>query len=270
MHMPGSIAAMACSSVSDAATAEITVSIVSHGQGHMVAALLDDLVQCPEVSRIVVTHNIPEAPLQCPEVLRPRLRLIHNAHPLGFAANHNQAFGSCETPLFAVLNPDIRLTGNPFPELANGLIADNGGVIAPAVRNPEGSLEDSARRFPTLPRLLRKLMGRGDGRINCEGRAPQDVDWVAGMFLLFNTDAFKALGGFDEAYFLYYEDVDVCTRLWRSGRRVMLHPAVSVIHAAQRASRRNLRYMRWHLSSMARYLITHAWRLPRPGGGASN
>ena len=254
---------MGCSGVADAAVIPVTVSIVSHGQGVMVEPLLRDLGRCRQVVRIVVTHNIPEDDISCPEYLAPRMQRICNRHPLGFGTNHNQAFGLCETELFAVLNPDIRLTNDPFPQLAAALDAGVAGVIAPAVLNPNGLLEDSARRFPTALRLLRKLMGGGDGRAVFEGAAPHDVDWTAGMFLLFPAQTFREFRGFDEDFHLYYEDVDICTRLWRSGRRVMLHPGVTVIHAAQRASRRNLRYMLWHLSSMLRYFAKHMWRLPR-------
>ncbi|AGS20641.1 glycosyltransferase [Rhizobium etli] len=241
----------------------ITVSIVSHGQGRLTAALLEDLARCPSVSAVILTLNIPEDDILCPEQLRSRLRLIRNGHPIGFGANHNQAFRFCETKLFAVLNPDIRLANDPFPELVIALKKTHGGVIAPTVRYPDGGLEDSARHFPTVPSLLRKLMGLGDGRVVIKGAEPQDVDWTAGMFLLFPTRVFSELNGFDEGFFLYYEDVDICTRLWKSGERVILHPGVVVIHAAQRASRRNLRYMKWHLTSMARYLGKYSLRLPR-------
>lgn len=241
----------------------ITVSVVSHGQGQLVAALLEDLACCQNVSEVVLTQNIPEDEIPCPESLQPRLRVIVNEHPRGFAANHNQAFRFCETSMFAVLNPDIRLSDDPFPQLTRALELCSVGVVAPAVRNPRGDLEDSARTFPTPLRLLRKFMGLGDGRFLTVGAMPQEVDWTAGMFLLFPASVYSELGGFDKGFFLYYEDVDICARLWRSGRRVILHPGVTVIHAAQRASRRKLRYMKWHLFSMFRYFVKHAWRLPR-------
>lgn len=241
----------------------VTVSIVSHGQGQLVAALLKDLACCSDLSAIVLTLNIPEDDIPCPPSLRSRLRVIRNVRPLGFAANHNQAFRFCEGSLFAVLNPDIRLREDPFPQLARALDSSSGGVIAPAVKNPDGEIEDSARLFPTPLRLLSKLLGLGDGRVTSVGATPQEVDWTAGMFLLFPADTFREIGGFDEGFFLYYEDVDICTRIWRSGGRVILHPGVAVIHSAQRASRRRMRYMMWHLSSMLRYFAKHALRLPR-------
>lgn len=251
--------------MTDVASCPVTVSVVSHGQGEMVAALLRDLARCAAVHQVLLTQNIPEPEVNCPESLRARLVQIRNDRPKGFAANHNQAFLQCKTPLFAVVNPDIRLGQDPFPRLIEAAMEGSCGLAAPTVRNPEGEIEDSARYFPTPFRLLAKLLKLGDGRHVVAGLAPVAVDWTAGMFLVFRTEAFRDLGGFDEGFFLYYEDVDICIRLWRVGRRVMLDPGVSVIHAAQRASRQRPRYMAWHLTSMARYFIKHLGRLPRTG-----
>jgi N-acetylglucosaminyl-diphospho-decaprenol L-rhamnosyltransferase len=241
----------------------ITVSIVSHGQGKLVATLLRDLVQCSGVTSVLVTMNIPEDEIETPADLRSRIVVIRNEAPKGFAANHNQAFKRCTTPCFAVLNPDLRLTEDPFASLAKVQTEMDAGIIAPSVRAPDGTIEDSVRDFPTLGQLLGKLLGLGDGSVALDGDHPQPVDWAAGMFLLFQSESFRKFGGFDEGFFLYYEDVDICVRMWKGGSRVVLHPGVSVIHEAQRASRRKIRYMRWHLASMARYFVKHAGRLPR-------
>lgn len=243
----------------------VSVSVVSHAQGGMVAALLRDLERCAGVHQVLLTLNVPEAEIDCPESLRARLVVIRNPRPKGFAANHNQAFRQCKAPYFAVLNPDIRLGGDPFPSLMDALAAGQGALAAPAVRNPEGLAEDSARYFPTPRRLLAKLLGLGDGRYAVDGMTPMSVDWVAGMFMLFRADAFRDVGGFDEGFFLYYEDVDICARLWKNRQGVLLHPGVAVVHAAQRASRRRPRYLAWHLTSLARYFRKHLGRLPRSG-----
>jgi hypothetical protein len=89
------------------------------------------------------------------------------------------------------------------------------------------------------------------------------VDWIAGMFMLFPAAVFAKLGGFDEAYFLYYEDVDLCSRLRAQGREVLVSSGVSVIHDARRASHRNPKYLRWHLSSMLRFFLHHFFRQRR-------
>lgn len=249
--------------MTDAERASITVSVVSHGQGGMVAMLLEDLARCSGLARVILTQNIPEGEIACPAPLRSRLTLLRNEQPRGFGANHNQAFQQCETRWFAVVNPDIRLPTDPFALLVAALEEGGCGVAAPEVRNPAGGVDDSVRRFPTLPGLVRRFVGKDDGRMVTKGTQPQNVDWAAGMFLLFSAGVFREVGGFDERYFLYYEDVDICVRLWRRGQRVVIHPGVAVVHAAQRASRRKLRYMAWHLSSMVRYFATQAWRLPQ-------
>lgn len=229
----------------------------------MLPGLLEDLIACPEVERILLTRNIPD-----PHDLtaqNERVTVIDNLRPEGFGANHNAAFRNATSPFFAVLNPDIRLDGNPFPELLACMQDDRVALSAPAVVNPAGGLEDSAREFPSLSDLLNKALGRYDGRLYYAlGDPPRSAPWVAGMFMLLRSTDYVAMNGFDEGFFLYYEDVDLCARLWRSGRRVILCPHVRVVHDARRASHRNLRHMRWHIVSILRYLIKHALRLKSP------
>ncbi len=74
--------------------------------------------------------------------------------------------------------------------------------------------------------------------------------------MLFRSEVYSELAGFDERYFLYYEDVDLCRRLRRRGYDVRLLPSVSAVHDARRESRRSLRHLRWHLASMLRFMVT--------------
>lgn len=103
----------------------------------MVSELLGDLVRCPCVFEVILTQNIPEPEIACPESLLPRLKLIRNGRPMGFAANHNQAFQHGNIPLFSVINPDIRLGKDPFPPLIDTLLDNNCALAAPIVCNPE-------------------------------------------------------------------------------------------------------------------------------------
>ena len=243
--------------------AAVTVSIVSHGQGSLVSSLLVDISRCEQIEKVIVTLNIPESEFTVPESLHGRLQIIRNECPFGFGANHNKAFRLCTTKYFVVLNPDIRIGTDPFPELLS-VVADNCvGVVAPAVVNHKGDLEDSARYFPTLFRLIRRYIGLRNDCFPLDGVRPLEVDWLAGMFLLFRSEVFENLRGFDERFFLYCEDVDSSVRLWKQSYRVMLCPNVRVIHDAQRASRKRVQYAMWHISSMVRYFAMHAGRLPR-------
>ena len=244
----------------------ITISIVSHGQSILVQQLLADLARfnLSMIIEVVVTLNIPEDISFKPGDYPYPVRILRNTASRGFGANHNAAFRQAEGEWFCVINPDIRLIDNPFLFLIKEGTYDSAGVIAPMVVTPNGTIEDSVRRFPVLASLAAKLFGYGDGRYSfAVGDESFAADWVAGMFMLFRTEDFCAVGGFDEDFYLYYEDVDICARLWKSGRSVLVCPKVSVIHDARRLSRRNLRHMKWHAASLVLYFWKYWGRLPR-------
>jgi GT2 family glycosyltransferase len=230
----------------------VTLSVVSHGQNALVNSLLEDLQEhCGSIAKVLVTENV-----------RDRVALqsstFRNATPNGFGANHNAAFRHCETPYFCVCNPDIRLRSDPFPSLVQAVRQDRAAVAGPLVRHPSGAVEDSARRFPTFASLAWKAFAAKAGPDYPIDRGVIDVDWIAGMFMLFRAEVFRSAGGFDERYFLYYEDVDLCRRIHASGARVLYEPRSEVIHDARRGSRRDPRLALRHAVSMGRYLFSRS------------
>jgi len=246
----------------------ISISIVSHSQGELVGQALADLARFPVPLHVevILTLNLPETLPFAVEDFPYPVRVVVNSSPKGFGANHNAAFRLAGGEWLCVMNPDIRMLENPFPVLIGEIARLSGAVIAPAVLNPGRQIEDSIRRFPTPLSLAGKMLGRGDGRYPFAiGDETFAADWVGGMFMLFRAEDYRHVEGFDEGFFLYYEDVDICTRLWKAGRRVLACPRAQVVHDARRASRRNLKYMRWHAASLARYLGKHWGRLPRTG-----
>jgi N-acetylglucosaminyl-diphospho-decaprenol L-rhamnosyltransferase len=233
----------------------VTVSVVSHRQNDLVNQLGADLERhCRDRIAVIVTQNVADS-----EPLKPftfPVEVVVNPAPKGFGANHNAAFRRCHTPYFCVMNPDVRLPADPFATLALALSDSRVGVVGPVVRNPGGKVEDSARRFPTLRSLVQKLFVASpapDYRV--DGGATL-VDWIAGMCMLFRSESFAAAKGFDERYFLYYEDVDICRRLHGLGLGVMYEPRVEVVHDARRSSRRDPRYALHHARSIIRYFLS--------------
>jgi len=239
----------------------ITVSIVSHGHGEMVGNLVAKLITFSEIKKIIVTFNIPEK-INIPN--DSRVVLLKNISPRGFGANHNTAFRLCVDPFFCVLNPDILFISNPFSKLIESITSNNIGLAAPMVINSEGCIEDSVRYFPTLCSiLLRIIFKRNRSYLFSQLDPIFSPEWVAGMCMFFRSTVFSNIEGFDERYFLYVEDVDICTRVWLSGFKVLVNPGIVVIHNARRASHKNFHHFFWHLKGMIRYLIKYFFVIPK-------
>lgn len=242
----------------------VSISIVSHGHGRLLASLLDDLRRLrPAGLEVILTLNIEETlPFDLHAFPFP-IELVRNESPKGFAANHNAAFSLAGGMYFCVLNPDIRLQADPFPALLDELKNGSVAAAAPLILGPDGSVEDSARPFPTPASLLCKALGFAPKRYYEIGTESISPDWVGGMFVLMRTDVFAEVGGFDAGYHLYYEDVDLCARLRLRGYDIRLVPGATAVHLARRESRRNPRYLLWHLRSMLRYFLSGTWRRAR-------
>lgn len=244
----------------------IRISIVSHGQADLVLALLNDIENLEQGNRIqlILTLNLPEIlPFEGTPFSFP-LHVIRNTRPKGFGANHNAAFRCAELnqdfEYFCVLNPDIRLTQAVLSPLVRALASQPGAaLVAPRVVNNQGETENSARHLPTPLGILKKAFRLVFARELVREKTCDPPDWIAGMFMLFQAPAFASIDGFDPRYHLYYEDVDMCCRLQLAGYSIGLDSSVSVIHDARRSSHRKLRYLRWHLASMARFFTSRVF-----------
>ena len=244
---------------------KVTVSIVSHEQSEMVHELLEQIAKnTTQVSRVIVTHNIKCINDSFNKIYPFEVINIQNNYPLGFGANHNNAFDSCVTSYFCVMNPDIQILEDPFKALLSCLEDSSVALVSPCIKNLDGKVEDNARFFPTPIRLIKKVLFGQNGSFPIDlTKKVNFPDWVAGMFLVFPTSKYIELNGFDDSYFLYYEDVDICTRIWKNGSKVGLCSLVTVIHDAQRSSHKNFKYLKWHITSALRFYINNFGRLPK-------
>lgn len=247
---------------------EITISVVSHGQMALVRQLLADIQRhcASESIELILTLNLKDEAVPDLSHFAFPVQVLRNPVPMGFGANHNQAFALAKGACFCVLNPDIRLDANPFRDLVQALANPHVGVVAPMVVGVDGVQEDSARHFPTPLAIIRRLLtGKHEAVYVSLGEAHQP-DWVGGMFMLFPQVVYKQVKGFDERYFLYYEDLDLCGRLRLLGWKTMLCPIAKVTHAAQRSSHKKLRYLSWHVSSMLRFFTSSTFAQLRRKG----
>lgn len=241
----------------------LLISIVSHGHGAMVQRLLHQLaLPCAAIciARVVLTRNIPEsAPVPPPQGWPFVLQIIDNPAPLGFGANHNQALQGAVEPFVCVLNPDVELLDEePFAALIEAARCEGVGCAYPLQVDGQGRVQDSEREIPTPLALWRRRVLR---------RPQQRVDWVNAACIVMPLHVWQAVKGFDEAYFMYCEDVDLCLRIRLLGLGLQRADA-RVVHAGQRASGRQWRHLAWHVRSLLRLWGSRTCRqaVRLPGG----
>lgn len=240
----------------------LTLSIVSHGQFNLIEDLLDDLDAHPSLFglKVLLTINLPE---QCNLKNYKNIDVViyYNLAPKGFGANHNQAFEHCNTEWFGVLNPDLRLLNyEPFTQILDKhKYSDKKiGVIAPQIVDEYGNIEDSIRQNLTPWSVFSRLiLGSSRGFFHeRKNQGGHNFFWLAGMCLVINTRAYKEIAGFDESYFLYCEDYDICARLRLAGYKLIYDASCSIIHSAQRKSHNSFKYLYWHISSLLRLWVS--------------
>lgn len=237
----------------------LLISIVSHGQLELIKDLLDDLsvLKFSEFKNVnfVLTLNIEEDESLISNCNIP-LHVIRNLKPLGFGANHNQAFKSFESDYFLILNPDIRLY-EEISLITLNSVEKGWGCFGPLVYSSGNHFEDSARKFPSTLKILKRVLfnrRESDYPHAEESSSLVEVDWVGGMFLLFKSQIYSKIEGFDERFFMYLEDADICRRINKLGYKVYLNPNLRVIHDARRSSLKSWTHFKWHLRSMIRFL----------------
>lgn len=205
----------------------------------------------------------------------PSVVLIENKKEQGFAKNNNDGAKVADGNYILILNPDITLINNAIDVLYDYIKTNPSvGIVAPKLLNPDLSLQYSARKFISLKVLFIRIFTKGKDDIHnkavqhylmydsvCDG--PIEVDWCMGAALLFKKDFYFELGGFDEKFFLYVEDADICNRCWKAGKKVIYLPQAEVIHMHQRSSK-NFNKKTWiHLQSFFYFFKKNHFKIKR-------
>jgi N-acetylglucosaminyl-diphospho-decaprenol L-rhamnosyltransferase len=252
----------------------VRVVVVTYSPGAALATFLDTLATATtrDVDVVLADNGSTDGAVEL-AAGRPGVRLLPTGGNLGYgrAANVGSAGGDEEWLLVA--NPDVEWGPGALDEL---LAATErwpaGGAFGPAILTPEGALYPSARSFPSLSRGIgHALLGwwwprnRFTQSYRRERRDPVEATagWLSGSCLLLRRAAFDAVGGFDERYFMYFEDLDLCRRLGEAGWASVYVPSAVVVHTGGHATRRHHRAMlRAHHASAYRYLsgVYRGWR----------
>jgi N-acetylglucosaminyl-diphospho-decaprenol L-rhamnosyltransferase len=191
---------------------------------------------------VVVDNDSRDGSGQALAASDPDARWLPTGANLGYGAAANRGVAATTQRYVLILNPDVLVEPGTVKALAAALDRDEGlGVVGPKVEEPDGTRYPSARRFPDLLTAAghaflgyiapRNRFSRAYKLADWDPERLGYVDWISGSCFLARRAAFEAVGGFDEAYFMYAEDVDLCWRLGRAGWRVGYEPAGRVVHA---------------------------------------
>jgi N-acetylglucosaminyl-diphospho-decaprenol L-rhamnosyltransferase len=245
---------------------DVDAVVVSYRSADTLRGCVEPLAAMPGVRVTVVDNASPDDALATISDLP--VDVIRSPRNGGFSYGCNLGAASGSAPFLLFLNPDARMEAQALETLLGALRAEpSTGLVGPRILEPDGTLAWSLRRFPRqrstfaqalfLHRLW-PLAGWSDELIRDRAayERPDTAEWLSGACMLVRRSAYEAIGGFDEGFFLYCEDTDVCRRLWDAGYAVRFEPGAEVHHVGGASSgagetraiaaRSRVRYARKH------------------------
>jgi len=247
----------------------VAAVVVTHGPDPWLERSLAALQ--PQVDELVLVQNLPTEP----RVSLPGVVALSNDRSAGLSQNLNRGIGATSAPWVVVANPDTIADAGAV-EALRGFARSHpkAGVLGPRVRTPEGAWQPSRRRFPTVSGTLvrrsplRALLKpqqrqRSHYLLDEDVTDPVPADWLLGAFLLLRRSMLDELGGFDEGFRLYGEEIDLCYRAAKAGWERWYVPAAAVVHRSSAVTDRRFltRHTLWHLQSIVRFVRKHPERL---------
>ena len=245
----------------------IFVSVVSHNHFDLIRKMgcLEKLAKHAEI-RVIVRDNINESNFEewCND---HDLIYSFNDRKKGFGENNNLNFdlankeGVSDGDYFLVLNPDLIINPKDLIDLKELMEINNVslGTINLYKDDKFEEYDNSVRRFPTIKNFLYSILFNYNSSIINKDNLNEIsyVDWASGSFLMFKVDLYKELNGFDESYFMYCEDIDICRRYSQlNNNKLLFSKNIKGVHYARFNNRKILsNHFFWHLKSTIRYLM---------------
>jgi N-acetylglucosaminyl-diphospho-decaprenol L-rhamnosyltransferase len=241
----------------------VAAVVVSHGHPHELEESLPAMRA--QVDELVVIANIPGS-------VPDGVEAVHNEKPLGFAANVNRGAALTTAELVLSANPDAVPAAGAVAALAT-FMRDHPrcGIAGPRMEYPDGSWQASRRRFPTVTgtivrRTPLRLIVSQRSHLHLDEPPPDEpveADWMLGGFLLMRRTMLDELGGLDERFRLYGEDIDLAYRAMQAGWERWYIPGAIVRHEhkAETDKRWLTRRTLWHWAGVARFVRKHPGRL---------
>lgn len=228
--------------------------------------------ELPRLEVIVVDNASTDGSLDMLRAEFQRVTLIANADNRGFPAANNQGLVAARGRLAMTLNPDTEMVGDALARMIAYLDAHpDVGALGPQLLNPDGSVQSSRRRFPTLATALFEstwLQGVAPRSIlrrysmdDTPADVTHEVDWITGACLVVRREILESVGGLDEGFFMYSEELDWCRRIKQAGWKIVYLSEAKVIHHAGRSSEQAVaaRHVHFQTSKVRYFRKYHGW-----------
>jgi len=222
-----------------------------------------------ELSIYIVDNNSGDGALEKLKSEFPQITAIQNPDNKGFGHGHNTVLPLIESEYHCVVNPDITFDCDTITALCEYLDANSDiGIVTPEIRFPSGEVQIIGKRNPTFMALfgrhlfkekLQKVVEHYQ-MLDEDLTKPIDIQFASGCFFVIRTEIFKQIGGFDERYFMYFEDMDITRSvIEKAGKRAVYYPLTHICHAWERASSHSAKYFAILVHSMFKYFGKWGW-----------
>ena len=222
---------------------------------------IDCFLKIPLLKRLFIIDNSPT------NVLKEfcdfsEIEYVFVEKNIGFGSAHNLVLNNLKglSKYHLILNPDVIFEPEILSKLIGELESNNElALVSPKVVYPNGEQQYTCRKYPSFLELIYRRFGLFKSFTRKQEYRKEDLnqsfypDFFQGCFLLFNTSDFVAISGFDERYFLYMEDVDICRRIDEYGKRKMYIPDAEITHEHRRGSSQKIILLYYHISSAIKY-----------------
>ncbi len=183
------------------------------------------------------------------------VKYIFSGKNLGFGVGHNEAFVnlSLDSDIHMIINPDTYFDSKSIGNFLKWFYSEkNVSLSVPQVLNIDGSVQNIVRNIPTPLSLIKRKLNISHDEIDIKNNSIVDIPFAHGCFLVFQTDVFKKINGFDERFFMYMEDIDIFIKAKKYGR-TMINTNYSIYHEHRKASSKNLKLLWIHILSAIKF-----------------
>jgi len=252
---------------------DISIIIVTYNSEKYISACLESIFNLSDNLKkeiIIVDNNSIDSTKDKISLYKNKVRILENSINSGYAGGNNIGANKANGEFLVFLNPDITVTNSSFAVLKEYLETNTDvGAVGPGLLYPNGTMQQYYCNYYSVLSIFfrRTILGKIFSSylshpLQKTTSVPVEIDWILGAFIMIPFKTWEVLGGFDSKYKLYFEDVDLCCRIKKSGLKNIYNPHAVVYHhhlreSASKISKKTL----WHIQSSMRFFNKFGWRI---------